>query len=478
MRTGRRGPELHLLNIACVTFFLLLTTGAGAEEGRTVRGPEPETTTRVERIVLENGLEVLLEPDRAHPRVAVCVSYLVGLRDQPAGYRGLAHLTEHLMFQGSRNVGEDELFLHLERAGATARNATTDPDYTSYWAEVPSNHLATLLWLESDRMTSMLEHLNVTTLEQQRDVVLSEFREEQQGSPLGRTTEIMLRAVFPLGHPYHSLVDRPPDISAIRMADVQWFFQRWYGPNNARLAIVGDFDVEAARALVERYFGTIRASYPTPPQRRPGAEVQLVGERRIRFATPVIMPEIRIYWPTPAFQRPDDAELDFAARVLAIGPLSRLHRRLVTETGFATSVAARQHSYELTSFFVVRVVLARGQRHEDVLAIIDEEIERLAAEPITEEMAEWARYHFRSQLLLNEESLANRAFRLSYLRSPLAEDGIARIEDDLARYDGVTVDGVSAAVRHHLPRDRRAVLFVVPAPDAPHEGAVLSSEVL
>ena len=467
-----------LLALCSFTLDVMSPRISRAEEAGNVPPTTPTITTHVERIELDNGLEVLLLPDRSHPRVAVCVSYFTGLRDQRAGYRGLAHLTEHLMFQGSRNVGEDQFFQHLERSGATSRNATTDPDFTSYWEVVPSNRLATVLWLESDRMAYMLDHLNETTLDQQREVVLSEFRQEHRGSPLDRVNEIILRYVFPLGHPYHMLLDRPDDLRAIRIEHVQWFFQHWYRPNNARLAIVGDFEVEEARALVEQYFAGIRSSHQGRPERRAAAPFQLPGDRRVQFAAPVIMPEIRIYWPTPAYQRAGDAELDFAARLLGMGPLSRLHRRLVTESGLATSVAARQHSYELASFFVVRVILNRGQSHEAALQVVDEEIEHLSNETLDQELVAGSRYHFRSQLLLGNEDLANRAFRLAYLRSPLAEDRVYRIEDNLARYDRVDAEGVRRAIGEHLPTNRRVVMFIMPAPQAPHSGAVISNRVV
>jgi len=327
-------------------------------------------------------------------------------------------------------------------------------------------------------MAYMLDHLNETTLEQQRSVVLSEFRQEHRGSPLDRVNEILLRYVFPLGHPYHTLLDRPDDIRSIRLEHIQWFFQRWYGPDNARLAIAGDFDVAEARALVERYFGGIRATHPQRPERRRPPDFELPGDRHIHFATPVIMPEIRIYWPTPAYQRPGDAELDFAARLLGMGPLSRLHRRLVTEGGLATSVAARQHSYELASFFVIRVILNRGQSHEAVLSTIDQELQRMSNETIEADMIDWSRYHFQSQLLLGNEDLANRAFRLAYLRSPLSEDGVYRIEDNLARYDRVNAEGVQRAISEHLPTNRRVIMFIMPSQDAPHSGAVVSNRVI
>ena len=151
-----------LLALCSFTLDVMSPRISRAEEAGNVPPTTPTITTHVERIELDNGLEVLLLPDRSHPRVAVCVSYFTGLRDQRAGYRGLAHLTEHLMFQGSRNVGEDQFFQHLERSGATSRNATTDPDFTSYWEVVPSNRLATVLWLESDRMAYMLDHSRST----------------------------------------------------------------------------------------------------------------------------------------------------------------------------------------------------------------------------------------------------------------------------------------------------------------------------
>ena len=142
---------------------------------------------------LDNGLEVVLRQDRSFPRVAVSVTYFVGQRDQPLGYRGLAHLTEHLMYQGSKNVGEDQYFVHLERAGGTDRNAQTGPDDTTYYQAVPSNHLPTVLWLESDRMAYMLQQLHQTTLDQQRSVVIRELREDEGHSPMSGLAEVIRR---------------------------------------------------------------------------------------------------------------------------------------------------------------------------------------------------------------------------------------------------------------------------------------------
>lgn len=433
----------------------------------------------VERVELPNGLVAFLQPDPRSSRVAVAVSYGVGRRDQPPSLRGLAHLTEHLMFQGSRHVGDDRLYAILERAGATEVNATTGPDRTTYWEVVPSSELEVALWLESDRMAYLLDRLSEETVDQQRAVVLREHHEHRGGSPLSRLGQVVLTRLFPDGHPYAAVDETPEDLAAIRLEQVQWFFQRYYAPHNARLALVGGFDPAEARRLLERYFATIRPSLPPPaPRARRADPVPLAGERRITFAA--AHPRTRLYlvWPTPAFLQPGDAELDYAMRLLGDGPLSRLHGRLVSGLGLATSVSAGQDSRELGSIFTIEVVLESGASPAEVLAVVDEELERLASEPPSEAEMRRVGLGMEARLLRIADGIGDRAWVLASWLSPRGGDEPYGAQDDAARYAAVTARSVSAAVRRWLPRDRRLRVEATPSATVGMRGAVVMDEIV
>ena len=214
---------------------------------------------------LKNGLNVILLEDHRLPLVAVNLWYHVGPANERPGLTGFAHLFEHMMFEGSKYVGQKAHFLYLESAGASSINGTTDFDRTNYFETLPSNQLELALWLESDRMGFLLEKLDGEKLENQRDVVRNERRQSIENAPYGLVQEELFHQLFPQDHPYHaSIIGSHADIEAARLEDVRSFFQLYYSPNNASLAIVGDIDPAKTRELVEKYFGPIPAGKPVP----------------------------------------------------------------------------------------------------------------------------------------------------------------------------------------------------------------------
>src|SRR5262245_8170168 len=201
----------------------------------------PPGAMSIEKYALENGLEVILHEDHRTPIVTVNIWYHVGSKDEPKGKNGFAHLFEHVMFQGSRHVGEDMFFKYLERAGASERNGTTNTDRTNYFETVPSNQLELVLWPESDRMGFLLDHANDQTFASQREVVKNERRQNYENAPYGLVRQFVREALFPKSHPYHLLtIGSPEDLDAAKMDDVRGFFRTFYLPNNATLVIAGD----------------------------------------------------------------------------------------------------------------------------------------------------------------------------------------------------------------------------------------------
>src|ERR1700760_2603565 len=211
-----------------------------------------------EKYKLKNGLEVILSEDHRLPLVAVNLWYHVGPMFEKPGRTGFAHLYEHMMFEGSKNVGEKAHFKYLEGAGASDINGSTDFDRTNYYETLPSNQLELALWLESDRMGFLLDTLDRQKLTNQRDVVRNERRQSVENQPYGLVDEALVQALFPKDHPYHAdVIGSHADVEAARLEDVRQFFQQFYAPNNATIAIAGDIDRAKTKALLEKYFGPI-----------------------------------------------------------------------------------------------------------------------------------------------------------------------------------------------------------------------------
>ena len=290
----------------------------------------------IERHVLDNGLRIVLSRDPRAPLVAVNLWYDVGSRHEKAGKTGFAHLFEHMMFQGSANVEKGQHFSLVQAAGGTL-NASTWLDRTNYFETLPSHQLDLALWLEADRIETLLDALDQENLDNQRDVVKNEKRQSYDNRPYGSFYEKLMGTVFPPEHPYHHTpIGSMEDLDAATLEDVIGFFRAWYAPNNAVLSIVGDIDEDAAHAAVERYFGAIPANAHIVQPAPPPIELSIGGERRETVAEAVPLTRIHFGFRTPAFGSTEIDALEVASQILAGGKGSRgplQHGRLIQSGG-------------------------------------------------------------------------------------------------------------------------------------------------
>ena len=416
-----------------------------------------------EKYSLPNGLEVILSQDRAMPRVAVNIWYHVGPANEEAGRTGFAHLFEHMMFQGSKHVPSDSHFKILEGAGASSVNGTTGLDRTNYYETVPSNQLELALWLESDRMGYLLDVLDAAQLANQQDVVRNERRQSHENVPYGMSEEVFGQKLFPAGHPYHAqIIGSHADIQAATLDNVKRFFKQYYVPNNASLAIVGDFDKAATKALVNKYFGSLKRGAPVPPVKVDMPKI--ASEQKVTVADRIQLPRVQIGWITPPFFQPGDADADMAATILAGGRSSRLYQSLVYEKRIAQDVSAYQMSGMVSSTFQIQATARPGHTVDELQTAIDEELVKFAKGGPDARELERARNVFFTSMVNSVEELNRRADRLNmynhYLRTP---DYFAQ---DARRYQTATTDSVARFVREQLTANTRVVVHTVPGAPA------------
>jgi zinc protease len=437
-----------------VTTALIPRDGVAQPRTVTMRSPVPLTA---ETYRLSNGLNVILARDTTVPVVAVNLWYHVGSGDERPGRTGFAHLFEHMMFQGSANVGDDAHFRFIQEAGGTLNGSTTS-DRTNYFQAVPSNFLERVLWLEADRMGFLLPAMTEAKLDNQRSVVQNERRQNYDNAPYGLAFETIAAALYPAGHPYSwTTIGSLEDLNAASMEDIQDFFRTYYAPNNASLAIVGDFDPAATRLMVERYFGSIPAG---PPIERPRpARVTLSEERRLVLEDRVQLPRLYLAWPTVPQYADGDADLDVLAIVLAGGRSSRLHRRLVLEEQLAQFVNASQGSRPLAGQFGITIQARPGTELSRVARIIDEEIARLRTAPPTSREIQRALNSIESGMIQRMQTNLGRADQMNLYFTYTGDPGY--IDRDFQRYTRVTPASVQDAAQRFLGRGR-VVLSVVP----------------
>ena len=435
---------------------------AAAAQAAPAAGPAPRPagalpTIPHETFTLPNGLTVILAQDRTVPTVAVDVWYHVGSKNESAGRTGFAHLFEHVMFTGSGHVGygvHDRLTMGV----GGSNNGSTSNDRTNYYEVVPSNYLQTALWLEADRMGWLLDSLDAAKFTAQRLVVQNERRQGVDNQPYGLVGEIMANAMYPAGHPYSwPVIGFMRDLEAATVDDVKQFFRMWYAPNNATLAIVGDFDADSARAWVRRWFDDI----PQGPmiKRAPVPAVTLAAGKRLVHEDRVQVPRLYLRWPTVSAKHPDSHAFDILASILAGPRTARLTKALVYDAQVAATVGAGQGTSEDAGTFSIVVTPRPNNALTALEASVDSILARLKAEGPTADELTRARAGMEYGLVSSLESPLGKAEML--LEGQVYHGDPARFQKDLAALQAVTAADVRRVAAEYLT-DRRIVLSVVP----------------
>jgi zinc protease len=417
---------------------------------------------KFEKYKLDNGLEVILSEDHRLPLAAVNLWYHVGPANEVPGRTGFAHLFEHMMFEGSRHVPGSSHFHYLEAAGASDINGTTDFDRTNYFETLPSNQLELAIWLESDRMGYLPDKLDQANLSNQQDVVRNERRQSVENAPYGIVEEGLFHELFPKEHPYYGdVIGSHADVQSAKLEDVRNFFRLYYAPNNASLAIVGDFDPEKARELVQKYFGPLKRGEDVPKIK--AHTPPITSERRTVIQDNVQLPRVYIAWLTSPIFKPGDAEADLAATILGGGKSSRLYKKLVYEKQIAQDVSANQQSLILGSVFEVQVTAKAGVKPEDLEKAINAEMDAFRKDGPTAAELTRARNVIESRTIAGLETLGGFggvADRLnSYNHFLGTPDFLAA---DIARYENASMESVQAFAEGQLNPNQRAVVYGVP----------------
>lgn len=400
-----------------------------------------------ERYTLDNGLDVVLHVDRRLPLVAVDLAYHVGWAHDGA-QAGLAHLVEHLMFRGTRDVGDGEHLVLLQAGGAIGVNARTDDDATRYHAVVPRDALPLALWLESNRMARV--RLTGEHVTQEIQTTVDEWETRVQSELRGLSHEALWNALFPAGHPFHRA--SPDDIRRLGLADAQAFVHRYHGPANATLVLAGDLPPDV-RGQVEHAFGA-RAGGEAP--RRAAPQRRLESEHRItRRDAMSTKPFVLVGWLTPGLFEPGDAAADVLAATLDGDRLRTMADR--HDPGAILELEVGQVSLAGQSVFVVAAEGTSSATPERMLAIVDAILDEVRAATLDPDDVVRARKRFATDKLRGVQRIDQRAALMqTYVTTGHAPDWL---DQDLARYAAVDVDAVAAFVRDHLPRERRVVVL-------------------
>jgi len=449
------------LLIALLGVPLVAPVGHAQRSAEPVREAQSRITVPYRQFKLANGLNVILHRDTRVPVVAVNVWYHVGSANEKPGRTGFAHLFEHLMFEGSKNVKEGLFDTLLEGAGGDNNGSTTN-DRTNYVIDVPKNALDLALFLESDRMAYLLDTMTPERVNGQRDVVKNERRQSYENQPYGMASIEMDKLLWPPNHPYSwPTIGYMEDLTAASHADVVEFFKKYYAPNNASLVIAGDIDFDRTRALVEKWFGEVTGGSVVEPIAPPAAILTSVKKKTLTDR--VSLPRLYLAWLTPRVYAPGDAALDMASSVLAGGKNSRLYKRLVYDAQMAQDVSAYQASGALGSSFQIVATARQGHTIAELQAAIDDELAKLRREAPAAREVQRAINQMESSFYRRMERVGGFGGKADQLNAYYAAGGGPDyFAEDLARYTSLAPSDVQAAIIEWLPPDRRVELVVEP----------------
>lgn len=409
------------------------------------------------RVVLPNGLNLILHEDHSTPTATVNVWYHVGSGREKPGRTGFAHLFEHIMFEGSKNVPEGKFDEWLEAAGGN-NNGSTTTDRTNYYEDIPSNAVELALFLESDRMGYLLDAMSPSKVDGQRDVVKNERRQRNENQPYGMAWIVLNENLYPKGHPYSwPTIGSMADLSAATYDDVVQFFKSYYISNNASIVIAGDIDPSRIKGLAEKWFSDVPRGKPVEPA--DPAAAYLAEEKRLMFEDRVQLPRLYIAWITPPLLTPGDGEMDVLASILAGGKNSRLFKRLVYDLQIAQDVSAFQSSAKLASSFVIVATARTGHTLGELEKIILEEIDLLQRENPSEREVARAVNQYEASFLNGLETNGGKADQMNayFMRTGNPDF----FNEDLSRYKALSPPDIRAVAQTYLGTGR-VVLSIVP----------------
>jgi zinc protease len=409
-----------------------------------------------ERIELANGLTVLLHQDRSTPIAHVQLWYHVGSKDERPGRTGFAHLFEHMMFKGSKNVEPEQHTSIVSSVGGRA-NAYTTEDATVYWQTVPSQYLPLVLWMEADRMATL--RIDEGTFANEREVVKEERRMRIENQPYGRLNEILFQQAFTV-HPYrHPVIGSMQDLEAATIEDVRDFYRTYYVPSNLTIVIAGDFEIPQAKELVERYLARVPPAAKPVPRDIPKEPIP-TKEKRVTVTEPWPLPAVVVAHHITYDGHPDGYPLHIVSKVLSDGQSSRIYRKLVYETGLALTAFGGGNIIEHPNLFFTVAIVNPGQSPEAVEKALLAELDKLKAEPITERELQRAKNQFARDYILGRESLQDKASHLAH--AEVIHSDITTADGEFDIFQGITLADVQRVAKTYFTPERRVVLHVMP----------------
>ena len=438
--------KLTMAAIAAFSFFIISCKDSSNNK-KSSEKTETKLSIDFEKYQLENGLDVVLHQDKSDPIVSLAIQYGVGSNREKTGRTGFAHLFEHMLFQESENVPQDQFFKKIQDAGGTL-NGGTWKDGTIYYEIVPNNALETVLWLESDRMGFLINTVTESAFYNQQEVVQNEKRQRVDNNPYGHTSWVIDKNLYPEGHPYNwQVIGELVDLQNATVDDVKEFYNSYYGPNNATLVLAGDFETEDAKALIKKYFGEIKPK--TEVAKLEPQPVTLSKTKRLfhedNFAT---APQLNMVWPTPQQYTEDAYALDFLAELISSGKKAPLYRVLVKDKSLTSRTTAYNNSQELAGEFYITITANNGVNLNEVEAGIFEAFKMLEMEGVSDSDVERIKAGLETGFYNGIGSVLGKSFQLAQYNVFAGDPGF--ITTDIENIKKVTKEDVMRVYNKYI----------------------------
>jgi zinc protease len=441
------------VRLLAAAFIILVGVGlTGARPSAAVRPPKLQYNITT----LPNGLTVITSEDHSTPIVHLNLTYHVGSKNEKPGRTGFAHLFEHLMFKGSKNVLPEAHTSYVASVGGQSNAYTTD-DETVFWETVPSQYLPMILWLEADRMATL--RIDKDTFANEREVVKEERRMRVDNQPYGRLNEIIYDQAFTV-HPYkHATIGSMEDLEAASIDDVRDFYHTFYVPANATLTLVGDFDGVQLMQLVTQYLGRVPKAEKEVPRDIPTEPLQ-TREKRVTLQEPWPLPAVVVAYHITYDGNPDSYPLHIAAKVLSDGQSSRIYKKLVYDKQMAVAAFGNANLIEHPNLLYAVAIVQQGHTTDEVAAALIAELDRLKDEPITDHELQRTKNQFARDYILGRESNQQKAAVLSH--AVVIHNDIKTADGEFDIFQNITAADVQRVARTYFRQENRLVLTLMP----------------